>query len=42
LAGAKTMRRIEVRWPSGVVQVLKEIAADRVLEIVEPAPEGRQ
>jgi len=42
LAGAKTVRRVEVRWPSGVVQVLKEIAADRILEIVEPAPEGRQ
>jgi enediyne biosynthesis protein E4 len=42
LAGAKTVRRVEVRWPSGVVQVLKEIAADRILEIAEPAPEVRQ
>jgi hypothetical protein len=42
LAGAKTVRRVEVRWPSGAVQVLKEIAADRILEIVEPAPEVRQ
>ncbi len=37
LAGAKTVRRIEVRWPSGAVQVLNEIAVDRILEIVEPA-----
>ncbi len=37
LAGAKTVRRVEVRWPSGAVQALKEIAADRILEIVEPA-----
>lgn len=36
LAGAKTVRRVEVRWPSGAVQVLKEIAADRILEILEP------
>ncbi|MFL6280870.1 MAG: CRTAC1 family protein [Vicinamibacterales bacterium] len=42
LAGAKMARRVEVRWPSGAVQVLKEIAADRILEIVEPAHEVRQ
>ena len=42
LTGAKTVRRVEVRWPSGAVQVLKEIAADRILEIVEPAPGVRQ
>ena len=41
LGGAKTVRRVEVRWPGGAVQVLKEIAADRILEIVEPAPEVR-
>jgi len=42
LAGAKSVRRVEVRWPSGAVQVLNEIAPDRILEIVEPAPEVRQ
>jgi hypothetical protein len=42
LAGAKTVRSVEVRWPSGAVQVLTGIAADRILEIVEPAPEVRQ
>ena len=36
LAGAKALRRVEVRWPSGAVQVLEEIAVDRILEIVEP------
>jgi len=36
VAGAKTLRRVEVRWPSGAVQVLEEIAVDRILEIVEP------
>jgi enediyne biosynthesis protein E4 len=42
LGGASGVQRVEVRWPSGTVQVLKEIAADRILEIVEPAPEVRQ
>jgi ASPIC/UnbV protein len=42
LAGAKTVRRLEVRWPSGAVQGLKEIEADRILEIVEPASEVQQ
>ena len=28
--------RIEVRWPSGVRQVLERVAADRVLEVREP------
>jgi hypothetical protein len=42
LGGASGVQRVEVRWPSGTVQVLKEIAADRILEIVEPAPEARQ
>ena len=37
VAGAKTVQRVEVRWPSGAVQLLKEIAVDRILEIVEPA-----
>jgi enediyne biosynthesis protein E4 len=36
LAGAKTVRRIEVHWPSRTMQVLTDIAADRILEIVEP------
>lgn len=42
LGGARTVRRVEVRWPSGTVQVLTDIAADRVLVIVEPASAGQQ
>jgi hypothetical protein len=42
LADARILRRIEVRWPSGTLQVLKDIAADRILEIVEPPSGGRQ
>ena len=36
LGGAKTVRRVEVRWPSGVQQVLKDVGIDRIVEIVEP------
>lgn len=42
LAGATTVRRVEVRWPSGALQVLTDIAADRILEIVEPPSDVRQ
>ena len=42
LGGAGMLRRVEVRWPSGTLQVLKDIAADRILEIVEPASGDRQ
>jgi len=28
---------IEIRWPSGIVQSLKDVAADRVVQIDEPA-----
>ena len=27
---------IEIRWPSGVVQTLTDVAADQVLSITEP------
>jgi hypothetical protein len=27
---------IEIRWPSGIVQTLKNIAADRILQVDEP------
>ena len=36
--GANTVvERIEIQWPSGKSQVLKEVAADRVLRIEEPS-----
>ena len=38
LGGAKAVRRVEVRWPSGTVQMLNDLAVDRIVEIVEPAP----
>jgi hypothetical protein len=27
---------VEIRWPSGVVQMLKDVAADRVVRVKEP------
>jgi hypothetical protein len=31
----RRIREIELRWPSGKVQVLKDVAADQVLKVVE-------
>jgi enediyne biosynthesis protein E4 len=28
---------IEIRWPSGIVQTLKDVPADRILKVTEPA-----
>lgn len=36
LGQAERVDRLEVRWPSGTVQVLNDIAADQVLTVVEP------
>jgi hypothetical protein len=27
---------VEIRWPSGIVQMLKDVAADRVVAVKEP------
>ncbi|MGH9936483.1 MAG: CRTAC1 family protein, partial [Blastocatellia bacterium] len=35
LGGEKIVKLIEIRWPSGVTQRLKEVAADRLLTIIE-------
>jgi hypothetical protein len=40
LGQAKTIRRIEILWPSGVTQVLKDVAANQVLVIKEPSGSG--
>jgi hypothetical protein len=33
----KEAKTVEVRWPSGIVQVLKHVTGDQILEIDEPA-----
>jgi len=35
LGADRTAREIEIRWPSGTVQVLRDIPADQVLEVRE-------
>jgi hypothetical protein len=36
LGGESKVASIEIRWPSGIQQVLKDVAADRLLKIDEP------
>jgi hypothetical protein len=36
LGAARGVQRVEVRWPSGTVQVLTDVPLNRVVEIVEP------
>ncbi len=35
LAGAKVADEVEIRWPSGIVQTLKNVAADRIVTVKE-------
>jgi hypothetical protein len=37
LGSAKTADVVEIRWPSGIVQTLKDVPADRVVKVKEPA-----
>ena len=36
LGDAARVAEVEVRWPSGVMQVMKDVAADQVPKITEP------
>ncbi len=36
LGKLETVDQIEIRWPSGTLQVLKDVKADQVLKVVEP------
>jgi hypothetical protein len=37
LGAADKAESVEIRWPSGIVQVLKDVRADRVVKVKEPA-----
>ncbi len=37
LGAAKTVDSVEIHWPSGIVQELKNVAADRIVKVREPA-----
>ncbi len=36
LGKEKMIRRVEIRWPSGIVQTLDNVAADQILKVNEP------
>jgi hypothetical protein len=36
LGGDRSAREIEIRWPSGAHQILRNVAADRLLDVAEP------
>ena len=38
LGAAATAKLIEIRWPSGTVQVLEDVASGQTVRVVEPAP----
>ncbi|MEM7306715.1 MAG: CRTAC1 family protein [Planctomycetota bacterium] len=42
LGGAARAERVVVRWPSGVEQVVEDVAADRVLVLEEPAAQAEE
>jgi hypothetical protein len=37
LGGETAVQTIEIRWPSGIVQVLKHVHGDQILRVDEPA-----
>jgi hypothetical protein len=37
LGEEKRIASVEIRWPSGIVQTLKDVKPDRILKVVEPA-----
>lgn len=40
LGAASGVKEVEILWPSGVRQVLRDVPVDRILEVTEPAPKS--
>jgi hypothetical protein len=36
LGTEKVIDSLEIRWPSGIVQTLKKVKADKILTVTEP------
>jgi hypothetical protein len=36
LGANKTVDLVEIRWPSGITQELRNVAADRIVKVHEP------
>jgi hypothetical protein len=37
--GSEKTANVEIRWPSGVRQTIKNVAPDQILRVDEPSPE---
>ncbi len=42
LRDSRVVKEIEIRWPSSIRQVLRDVAADRIVTLVEPANDTRK
>lgn len=42
LGADRIVNEIQIRWPSGTVQTLRDVAADQVLRVVEPKSNNRK
>jgi len=38
LGASRLAKEIQISWPSGIKQILRDVAADRVVEVKEPGP----
>jgi hypothetical protein len=38
LAKENVVQKVEIRWPSGITQILKDVMADQILQVDEPVP----
>jgi hypothetical protein len=42
LGGSRVIKEIEIRWPSGIRQLLHDVTSDRILEVTEPRNGSQQ
>jgi hypothetical protein len=42
LGTAKSVRRLEIHWPSGTVQILQNLPCDQILYVREPLPQQQK
>ena len=40
--GTEIVASVEIRWPSGIVQILKDVRGDKILQIDEPSPAAKE
>lgn len=42
LGGSRTIKEIEIRWPSGIRQLLHDVVGDRIVEVIESTNSGQR